>query len=258
MDTQPPTEQRIREIVREEIEWALKLAKPVQAAPRTPRPPRIGITPAVARRNARFAELVASYQSGLSIEKVALKHGASPPTVSKALRAFGIAARKGDNARKGYVDQERLQRIIDLRSEGATLETIAAEFHITRERVRQIMTAAGVDTSDRPPSPEERAAVEAYVAGETLEAAATRLGVGESTFKKLVTRCGHTPRRRDRGKAAEVNQRALRVAQLKAAGKTVREIAEIMEFPHYERVYWHLNRAKGLQAATETNMEQAA
>jgi len=302
----PPTEARVREIVRDEIEWALKLAAPPSgvtpaAARRATRDAEMaadfegGLTmsaiaakhgccvstvssalkrvvplrplpeipvrdpnapsPTLARRLARFQEIAETYQSGLSLENTAQKHGCTIGTVRNALRTLGIEARPPGEAQKigmSHRDDERFTRMKAMRDEGATLEKIATEFGITRERVRQIMNKRGVDTTKRPPTPEERAAVEAYVAGENLEVAASRVGICDAAFKNLVTRCGHAVRKRERATTVRFNERAKRCAALRAEGKSAEEIASIMGIKHREYVYKFLSRAKGLAEREQT------
>jgi len=295
----PLTEQRVREIIREEIAWALKLAAPPVIEQRQP----IGLTPAATRRaerNQAFADaytagssmraiaiahgvhentvavalhrlglgrdtrpsrkdalaavrtekqarreaMAEDYRSGMTLLEVAAKHGCAADTVKSACLEYGVPIRP-QGERKHATADPRLPQMIEMHNRGMTLVAIGAELKITRERVRQLFVKAGFDHSQRPPTPEEREVVEAYIAGENIGVSMARLGVSAARFRHLIARCGHVPRQKERRNAEIVDERARRTAEMKRAGKSYAEIVAEMGFKNVSAVYWHLNRARG-------------
>jgi len=288
------SEARIREIVREEIEWAMKLAGKAKSPAKSSGD---GMTPAAQRRQERFQAIAASYQTGLSMRECADLHSVCMTTVGKALRTCQIEARtsgfspsridrqkelaeayaggltalevatkfgtapgtvkravlacggqmrrQGDSLKRGKPDP-RIAEMAEMRAKGATLEEIGAHFKITRERSRQLMNGAGIDTASgtRPLKPEEVEAVEAYIVERgNLSAYAARLGIGDATFRNMVIRCGHVPHPKGNKFAERVKARAERVAKLYREGVPVKEIARRTGQRNPEAVYKDLGRA---------------
>ena len=81
----------LREIVRDEIEWAMKIGRrSIPQAPKASRKP----SAFQLRKAARDQELVETYASGLSLLETANKHGVSQGTVD-LLRKLGRSSRPG-------------------------------------------------------------------------------------------------------------------------------------------------------------------
>lgn len=101
---------------------------------------------------ARYDAAARDVDAGMSVADVSEKHGINTQTVYKIIREWGL---KPVRASSYFVDPERRQEIDALRSRNAdilarfnagdTLESIGQHYGITRERVRQITNAAGVE-----------------------------------------------------------------------------------------------------------------
>lgn len=128
-------EDRIRQIIREEVERALST---------TALSPLGGnISAAKARRTQRDNAMADDYHSGLTLAQVAERHGVHPNTVSSALKRVGVPVTRGPAA-KGVADKDRAAEMARRYLGGETLETIGKAFGVTRERVRQILRKTGV------------------------------------------------------------------------------------------------------------------
>lgn len=89
------------------------------------------------------------YLGGEGLRSISEDIGCSAPTLRRYLRESGIEIRApgspGISKLHGSYRQingaatERYGRMATMRRNGATLETIGKEFHITKERVRQIL-----------------------------------------------------------------------------------------------------------------------
>jgi hypothetical protein len=183
-----------------------------------------------AEEDDRIASL---YLAGGSLESAALEVARSTEFVKKALARRDIAPRKIGAAQSSGLKLKnvgRIERIRQMRAEGKTLEEIGTAEKVTRERVRQICVRNGIDTSadGRPLRPEEQAAVDDYVAGESLNTVSEQHGFTLTKLKDLILRSGNTVRqtRRIPGHTPETLARAERAAQLYAEGKTTDAIGE--------------------------------
>lgn len=91
-----------------------------------------------------LAELAAQ---GLTREELASHYGVCVQTVVRIAEIRGVAlARKPHPVCKK--DLVRIEKMTLMYSQGCTLERIGAHFEITRERVRQILSKAGVTAND--------------------------------------------------------------------------------------------------------------
>lgn len=184
------------------------------------------------QEDARIAEL---YVSGKSIEEVAIETGHAEETVKRALQRVGVPARRGAAkfrvplAKRDEADQGRIERIREALAAGKTMATIGHEEGVTRERIRQICKRFGIDTAKQPTS-EERAAIDAYLAGASLIEAAERGAIHKDTLKRLLRRAGHALRK-ERRHAPATLERAAKAAELYADGTSTAEIAEHLSIP---------------------------
>lgn len=192
----------------------------------------------------RAAEL---YRNGLSLGDIAAELEASVPSVRKALVFANVQIRPAGQARLEGVDS-RFEQIMVMRKDGATFEEIGAFFQITRERVRQIIKAAGHwdEAQERPLRPEEIAAAKEYEAGATIEYIAAKLGIGLNGAKAVVAKAGVVLRPRQRQTSQVVQDRANKAAELYSAGKRIVDIADAIGLKNPEQVY-RLLSIKGIK-----------
>jgi transposase len=101
-----------------------------------------------------LAEMYAMYQSGASLREVGETYGLSAFNVSELFSRVGLPKRSDSKpelsadetqARKLHASP-RVHEMYELYEHGATLEEIGDDFGITRERVRQLFKAAGLQT----------------------------------------------------------------------------------------------------------------
>ena len=231
------SEARVREIVREEIAWAMRLGGKSVSPPPQPHTPR-GPQKLTAEKLARYRHLAAAYDGGLTFEQVRLQHGASPDTVRKACELNGVRIRNQGERKGGrYKDDGRIAQMIEMRARGATLEEIGAALRITRERARQIFATAGVDTSERPLNDTERAAVARYVAGDALDLAAASINVSTHTMRRLLQRAGEKPRPSKRKMSDTMAERSVVAARMYREGRKTKEIAAELGYSKPEMIY---------------------
>lgn len=96
------------------------------------------------KRVERNQAIIAEYNAGTKISDIATKFELSAVSISKIISAGRMMgqvtlARRKDNP-------ERNSRIASLYAGGLTMQTIAEEFGLSRERVRQILSAQGVES----------------------------------------------------------------------------------------------------------------
>lgn len=188
-------------------------------------------------------EVARLYGEGLSLEQCSIRLGVSASTVVNSLKRSGVERKRTRPLGQPSKADPRLPEMVAMRENGATLEEIGAHFKITRERARQIFARAGIDISVRPLTPAERAAVDRYVSGESLGLCAASLGIMPTSFRNVLLRAGHEPRKEGRATRPETKHRTERAAQLWQAGKRPREIAAELGLPCTETVYRYLARA---------------
>jgi transposase len=191
-----------------------------------------------AEADRKAAEL---YQSGASLLEVGRACGHSTAWVTCALARQGVAVRpRGHGPAPGFTrNPERIERLRAMRAEGKTLEQMGAAEHITRERVRQLCKANGIDTSPLTAVLDERQlqAVADYLAGGSLEFVATKYGVGTGAIRDWVLRAGHVPRRRKRRIAPETQAASVKAASLYRQGLKASEIAEQLGLRDQAMIY---------------------
>lgn len=230
----PEQEDRIRALIADALGWSATLKQTRQAAQHPE-----------SRASQRDLAIADAYERGASLLECGTRFGCSPSAVRTSLHRAGVATRpKGP--RPNSKRDARADAFAAQREAGATLEEIAASAKITRERVRQILTKAGVSTSskDRPLTPEQRALVERYIRGsESLGLSASLAGVSAPTFRNWVLRCGYSPRTLKRPMQQRLDDKASEVARLYSQGQKVAEIAVAVGLPHPEAVYRLLGRA---------------
>lgn len=146
---------------------------------------------------------------------------------------------------------------------GETLQAIGDDYGVTRERVRQILRAMGVDSLGRRPehckqphdlTADEIAAAKAYAGGERPSSVTARHGITHgqliSAVKRLgfeVKESGYWLRRDDDAELTE------RVCALYSDGKGPREIARLVPaLSHPEAVYHYLARG-GIKPRRRSN-----
>jgi uncharacterized protein (DUF433 family) len=106
-----------------------------------PGPRRARTIPAGAR-----SDVVRRYQAGETMAQIAAVHDVSPATVRALLVEENVPIRRqGGYPSIGSV-KERTAEIVRLRQvQRLTLQAIGDRYQLTRERVRQILKAEGVD-----------------------------------------------------------------------------------------------------------------
>ena len=190
--------------------------------------------------------IAASYVDGLTADECAEKHGTSKPTVYAALKRVGTPRRapgrklSGKSGTLSPANEQRLERMNDMRAKGMTLEEIGAAERITRERVRQIFAKAGIPTTgdERPLTAEQKAAVARYVAGDGLEVTAGSLGVSPYTMRGLISKAGYTVRPSMRqARQPKTIADAERAAQMYRSGCTCQQIADTLGLKAGSQVY---------------------
>jgi len=184
----------------------------------------------------RAAEI---YATGLSLIETGKRVGHSAAWVSDALMVLGIKARQ-QGPHSGTIDPERVERIRQWRAEHPpkTLDWIGAQLQISRERVRQLCAANGIDSSWNSELDERQLqAVAEYLAGASLEFVAEAYQVGTSAVRNWVIRAGHLPRLRQRRLGPETKAASAQAVQLYRQGFKAREIANKLGLPHPEMIY---------------------
>ena len=89
----------------------------------------------------RTKQIVAAYREGDTMMTISVRHKISMPKV----RSMLVEARVNIRGKGGKVSPfvKRAKLMVEMRSGGATLQQIGDEFNLSRERVRQILRAAG-------------------------------------------------------------------------------------------------------------------
>lgn len=192
----------------------------------------------IAERDESDAEVKRLYEAGLSLIEVGKRMGGhSTAWVTASLFRTGTPSRPRGNTRQR--DPERIERLRAMRDKGMTLEEMGAAEQITRERVRQICTTAGIDTSiNLELTDEQRAAVAEYMAGDSMNEVAVRYGIGTHALRNWILKAGHVPRKQpSRRDTPEIKQRAKRAARLYQRGMKGSDIAKALGLPKSEMIY---------------------
>lgn len=218
------TEEEIREIIRDEVGHLFGVAL-------RPKPDKMEL----------YRKIAARYQDGLAMGKVAAEFGVSVSTVQTALKGLGVPARpKGPN-HSMVRDMERDRLVREMWEQGKRASEIGHHFKITRERARQLLIRMGIDPGKPNLTPEQKAAVARYVAGESLIYVAESIGVNHITLRKWVEKAGEKvrtkPRYHGRRRLEITNENAKRAAELYKEGKLAREIAEELGIVAPEAIY---------------------
>jgi transposase-like protein len=194
------------------------------------------------------------YESGLTASALSAEHGIQIQTVYKYLRAVGTAMRpRGPGAApSGVTDVDRATAWRDRYLAGETLQQIADDYDVTRERVRQVLRKFGVDTlGHRPehrnqPAPlteQQKLAAELYAQG--IRPLEIKKRVGFKPSINLLTKAGVETKPvgswNTRPDDAEITRT---VADLYRAGLRAKEIVERVPALRYpETVYRYLKKA---------------
>lgn len=198
------------------------------------------------RQAEKDAPLIASYQSGKTAGEVAEAHGCERQTVYNALRRAGIPSRaRGHTIGKikpAIAADERIERIRTMRADGRTLEEIGAAEKITRERVRQLCQKAGIPTPRPELTQQEKDAVAAYLAGDSIDQASAGHDIAPSRLNYALARMGHSPRpsKRTCRRSAQTVAKASLAGKLYLDGKKLREISAALGLGKPEMVYRYL------------------
>lgn len=151
-------------------------------------------------------------------------------------------------------DQECRERIFAERyRSGETLQQIADDYGITRERVRQVLRDTGVESlrlraeHKRKPhdlTADEITAAHAYATGVPPKQLKERYGVTYWQMRIILRRLG-LPTRKPGGwnKRPDYDATAARVIALYRKGETSKEIAKQVGFAHHTYIYRVLKRA---------------
>lgn len=228
-----------------------------------------GVRPAGVRRRGpapRYVEhypaMVEAYKAGQSLLEVSKQFDCSVTVVSAALNQAGIEKRlKGPRGIGAIKDQARLDTIRQMVASGETLAKIGMHLGISRERVRQICARHKIEYTVvfRPLSAEKQAAVDAYLAGDSLVSAAEKAGMSDGGFRSLLIRYGHTVRPKARkGHSPKIIAKAERVSALYAQGVPNREIAQAVGLSKPEMIYSLLAIAGVAPNRIHRNTPQAA
>lgn len=174
------------------------------------------------------------------------------------MAAVALAARTGKLPPPATEDREIVfaRRYLN----GETLEEIAGDFGLTRERVRQILRACGVPSlghrkpTPRPVTDAEREISAHYAAGETSpKDICAQYGLAPHQLT-LILRRTNTPRFGAGyfNRRVDHDARLMQAADLYRAGLPVREIAAEIGLAAPEHVYIYLHRA-GVSPSRLTN-----
>jgi Mor family transcriptional regulator len=94
------------------------------------------------KRVQRNQVIIAEYNGGMKIRDIALKFDLSEVSISKIIKAGRMVGQVTSNRR--VESSERNQQMAAMYRSGMTMEAIAHEYELSRERVRQILFAQGV------------------------------------------------------------------------------------------------------------------
>ncbi len=216
---------------------------PAIRKPRKERAPRV-----ISQKTIDFGNLVReSYLGGSDVAELAELHGKSRDAVYLALKAVGVTMRRGRPRKDGprsVSDTARAQEMADLYGNGKTLMEIGAVYGVTRERVRQILRAFGVESlgwRQRPAVPateQEKEIAALYLSGSPLRQLRERFGPGVATaLKKLGTGAKKMDAFRE-----TIRERDERAVAMYLRGDSVEVIAKAVGFSHGTYVYRSLKR----------------
>ena len=188
-------------------------------------------------------EMAALYESGASIETVAMKAGVRSSYAARLLRNLGVAIRPRPQLRKSLLSMEEIA--LRYRS-GESGTDLAKEAGINMEQVREILVVMGEplrapfgDTysslDDVRFSPDE--IVELYEEGETVQWLAKALGVSREIIRTLLLKRGIKLRGRGGAESSrphEIIPQAHGVARRYGEGESMVEIATALEVTEWQ------------------------
>lgn len=96
------------------------------------------------QRIQRNQEIISDYNAGVKVRNIALKHELSEVSISKIISAGRMVGQVTLVSEKGA--SGRNKEIASLYEEGMTMQAIAHKYDLSRERVRQILCAQGVES----------------------------------------------------------------------------------------------------------------
>ena len=96
------------------------------------------------KRVQRNQGIIADYNAGLKVRDIALKYELSEVSISKIINAGRMVGQVTLVSSRGA--SERNKQIASLYEEGMTMQAIATRYDLSRERVRQILSAQGVES----------------------------------------------------------------------------------------------------------------
>lgn len=191
----------------------------------------------LAERDKSDAEAKYLYESGLSLIQVSKQLHRSTGWIMASLARTNTPTRPRGNT-KHHPDPERIERFRRMRAEGKTLEEMGAAEHISRERVRQICNAAGIDTSpSQELTSEQKAAVADYIGGGSLNEVAVRHDTTPYTLRNWIIRAGYVPAPQPRKWAGKTREQAKQAAKLYRAGVPGHQIADAIGVSKPEQIY---------------------
>lgn len=142
--------------------------------------------------------IIAAYLAGASAEKAAAQFGYTGATCLQVLRRRGIQLRNKSEARQ--IPKEHQEAMIAAYLAGATTREAAAQFGYSPPTCVNVLLRYGlkprtpIENGKKIPPEIEDAIVETYLAGASLEEAASRFGHSSTSCRNILVRRGITPR----------------------------------------------------------------
>lgn len=211
--------------------------------------PRVKSVDGYGQRTMELARAILPlYEDGDDIQALAAQFHRPISGIVRALKAVGVKRVRGTGAlrKEGVIDIARAEAFAARYRGGATLEAIGKEYGLTRERVRQVLRAFGVEKLGwrprgvRPVSDLDREIAERYEGGETV--AALKIEYPDAPVEGAILRCGLRGKKMKEA-SARYDARAALVASAYVAGASFTEICAEFGFAHRENIYRHLRRA---------------
>lgn len=178
-------------------------------------------------------EVAAMYLSGMSLYDLGVHFGRAHTWARNVLKRVGVPIRKrgsGSKFPRGHIKEAsaRTKEMIELWNLGKTLEQIGHNYGITRERVRQLLIREGIDTTNRPLTPEQKRFVQEYVNGRSLTEVAARAKSNPDTVRGWLRKEGVPvrPSRKQRKIQPQTKENAKLAAQWYREGVSVEEIGK--------------------------------
>jgi ribosomal protein S13 len=211
-------------------------AAPLMAAPRrgrVPQPPNI-----------TDAKIAARYAAGATLLDLASEFEIAVDTARRAIvRAGGIIRRQGPTDHRKPEDHPLFTQMKAMWEGGNSMKAIGDACGVSRERVRQILTKAGIHATGEPKrlTSDELAAVHRYFDEDlSLSGAAHAAGFSEFKMARLIRRAGYEPRKANRRMKDETAAKAARAADLYKRHVKIVEIAKDLKLRSPELVYRYL------------------